>query len=117
MASVKVKFRPSSVVGHEGIVYYQIIHERKVRQLRTEYKVLASEWNENRSTVTTTLHSERKGYILSIREKIRLDIERLTKIVHRLDASGLLFIPPMMSSTSSAATNWNTLCSVSWKPS
>lgn len=79
MASVKVKFRPSTVVGHEGIVYYQIIHERKVRQLRTEYKILASEWNENRSTVTTTLHSERKGYILSIREKIRLDIERLTK--------------------------------------
>lgn len=74
MASVKVKFRPSTVVGHEGIIYYQIIHERKVRQLRTEYKILASEWNENRSTVTTTLHSERKGYILSIREKIRLDI-------------------------------------------
>ena len=41
MASVKVKFRPSTVLGHEGIVYYQIIHERKVRQLRTEYKVLA----------------------------------------------------------------------------
>lgn len=91
MASVKVKFRPSTVLGHEGIVYYQIIHERKVRQLRTEYKVLASEWNENRSTVTTTLHSERKGYILSIREKIRLDIERLTKIVHRLDAGGLIY--------------------------
>lgn len=53
MASVKVKFRPSTVLGHEGIVYYQIIHERKVRQLRTEYKVLASEWNENRSIVDT----------------------------------------------------------------
>ena len=34
MASIKVKFRPSTVADHEGTIYYQIIHERKVRQLR-----------------------------------------------------------------------------------
>ena len=30
MASIKVKFRPSTVADHEGTIYYQIIHERKV---------------------------------------------------------------------------------------
>lgn len=30
MASIKVKFRPSTVADHEGAIYYQIIHERKV---------------------------------------------------------------------------------------
>ena len=28
MATVKIKFRPSSVDGREGTVYYQVIHRR-----------------------------------------------------------------------------------------
>lgn len=91
MASIKVKFRPSTVADHEGTIYYQIIHERKVRQLLTDYKVFSSEWDENRSMVTTTQKSERKSFILSIRERIRWDIERLTKIDRKLDANGLIY--------------------------
>ena len=91
MASIKVKFRPSTVADHEGTIYYQIIHERKVRQLLTEYKVFPAEWDENRSMVTTTQKSERKSFILSIRERIRWDIERLTKIDRKLDSNGLTY--------------------------
>ena len=91
MASIKVKFRPSAVADHEGTIYYQIIHERKVRQLLTEYKVFPAEWDGNRSMVTTTQKSERKSFILSIRERIRWDIERLTKIGRKLDANGLIY--------------------------
>lgn len=91
MASIKVKFRPSTVADHEGTIYYQIIHERKVRQLLTDYNVFSSEWDENRSMVTTTQKSERKSLILSIRERIRWDIERLTKIDRKLEANGLTY--------------------------
>ena len=91
MASIKVKFRPSTVADHEGTIYYQIIHERKVRQLLTDYKVFPSEWDESRSMVTTTKKSERKSFILSIRERIRWDVERLTKIDRKLDANGLIY--------------------------
>ncbi len=91
MASIKVKFRPSTVADHEGAIYYQIIHERKVRQLLSDYKVFASEWDESRSMVTTTQKSERKSFILSIRERIRWDMERLTKIDRKLDANGLSY--------------------------
>lgn len=91
MASIKVKFRPSTVAEHEGTIYYQIIHERKVRQFMTEYKVFPSEWDEGRSMVTTTQNSGRKSFILSIRERIRWDLERLTKIDRRLDANGLIY--------------------------
>ena len=41
--------------------------------------------------VTTTQKSERKSFILSIRERIRWDVERLTKIDRKLDANGLLY--------------------------
>lgn len=91
MASIKVKFRPSTVADREGSIYYQIIHERKVRQLLTDYKVLSSEWDENRSMVTTNQKSERKSAILSIRERIRWDVERLIKIDRKLDANGLIY--------------------------
>lgn len=89
MVSIKIKFRPSAVADREGTIYYQVIHERKVRQLLTDYKVFPSEWDENRSMVTTNHRSERKSFILSIRERIRWDIERLNRIDKTLDSDGL----------------------------
>ena len=91
MASIKIKFRPSTVADHEGTIYYQIIHERKPRQLLTDYHVFSYEWDENRSMVTSTQKSERKSFILSIRERIRWDTERLTKIIRQLDNNGLSY--------------------------
>lgn len=91
MASIKVKYRPSTIADHEGAIYYQIILERKVRQLNTEYHVMPDEWDESRSMVTTKQTSERKSFILSIRERIRWDVERLTKIDKRLDSEGLSY--------------------------
>ncbi|MDE7420500.1 MAG: site-specific integrase [Muribaculaceae bacterium] len=89
MASIKVKFRPSSVSGQEGTIYYQIIHERKQRQYITDYHVYPSEWNEKRASVSTSTNSERKPIILSIKERIRWDTERLAKIIRLLNDSGL----------------------------
>lgn len=89
MATIKVKFRPSTVADREGTIYYQIIHERKVRQLLSEYRVFSYEWDESRSMVTTTQKSDRKSCILSIRERIRWDVERLTKISRKLETDGL----------------------------
>lgn len=91
MASIKVKFRPSTIADHEGTIYYQIIHERKVRQLLTDYHVSAHEWNEKRSMVTTSHKNERNAFILSLRERIRWDFERLTNIDRKLNAKGLSY--------------------------
>ena len=44
MASVKVKFRASSVADREGRLYYQIIHNRVTRQINSGHKLLPSEW-------------------------------------------------------------------------
>lgn len=89
MASVKVKYRPSSVEDHDGVIYYRIIHERKVRQLHTEYHVRSDEWNESSSMVISKPSGERKPLILSIRERIRWDVERLIEITKKLDNGGL----------------------------
>lgn len=90
MASVKVKLRPSTVNGREGTLYYQIIHNRVVRQINTEYKLFVSEWDCHSETVV--LHhlspeQERNNYLLSISSRIRWDKDRLNKIIHSLSQS------------------------------
>ncbi|MEY8685653.1 phage integrase SAM-like domain-containing protein [Bacteroides sp. AN502(2024)] len=91
MASVKVKFRPSTVNGKEGTLYYQVIHNRVVRQINTDYKLFASEWDSHSEAVI--LHhipneQERNNYLLSISSRIKWDKDRLNKIIHTLSQSG-----------------------------
>ena len=85
MASIKVKFKASSLPDYEGTIFYQILHDRKQRQLYTDYHVFPYEWNERRSMIITNHRSARKSFILSIRERIRWDVERLNKIIRKLD--------------------------------
>lgn len=80
MASIKVKFRPSTIPNHEGTIFYQIIHDRRTRLINTQYHVFKEEWDESRAIVIAKHTSTRMDFILSIRERIRWDIERLTKI-------------------------------------
>lgn len=91
MTSIKVKFNPSTASGHEGNICYQIIHDRKVRQLATDYRLFPEEWNEKRATVIFGSNSERKAFLLSLRENIRRDMKRFGKIRSRLDAEGLSY--------------------------
>lgn len=81
MTSIKVKFRPSSVNGKEGTIYYQIIQNRVVRQLKTDYRVYAEEWNEDRATVIVgNSNDERYAYLLLVGGRINSDLRRLRKI-------------------------------------
>lgn len=91
MTSIKVKFNPSTASGHEGNICYQIIHDRKVRQLATDYRLFPEEWNEKRSTVIFGSNNERKAFLLSLRENIRRDMKRFGKIRSRLDTEGLSY--------------------------
>lgn len=81
MASIKVKFRPSAVADHEGTIYYQIIHERSVRQWRTDYKVFKREWDSRKATLIITAETTRRNYLKSIRERIQWDTNRLRRVV------------------------------------
>ena len=51
MASIKLKFRTSSVQEKEGRLYYQVIHNRVARQIHTEYRIYSSEWDADHSNI------------------------------------------------------------------
>ncbi|MDE7160783.1 MAG: site-specific integrase [Muribaculaceae bacterium] len=91
MASIKVKFRISTVAEHEGSVFYQVIHERRVRQIPSDLKVFASEWDSAHSTVVVPGHGPRRDHLLSVRDRIRSDLERAGKIIFRLQQKGIPF--------------------------
>lgn len=84
MASIKVKFRPSTTANKEGTIYYQIIQNRVIRQLKTDYRLFMHEWNEDSNTIIITNNS-RQNYLQSIEERIDWDIKRLQSIINRLE--------------------------------
>lgn len=91
MATIKTKFRSSSVEGREAALYYQVIHNRVVRQISTGYKLFASEWDQRSEAVIPCRHPagmERDNYLLSVGERIRRDKIRLEKAIRTLSQSG-----------------------------
>ena len=84
MASIKVKFRPSTNENKEGTIYYQIIQNRVIRQLKTDYRLFMHEWNEDNNAVIAT-NSSQQHYLQSIEERIDWDIKRLQSIINQLE--------------------------------
>ena len=83
MTSIKIKFRPSTVDGKEGGIYFQIIHSRVVRQMNTEYKVFAEEWNAESESIV--IKESRSNFLLGIQERLSWDVARLEKVVRTLE--------------------------------
>ncbi len=81
MASIKVKFRPSTSDNKEGTIYYQIIQNRVIRQLKTDYRLFMYEWDEDNNAIITTNNS-RLNYLQSIKERIDWDVKRLQSVIN-----------------------------------
>ena len=90
MASIKVKYRPSTTNGKEGSIYYQVIHGRTVRQIGTDFRVLDTEWDKEASSVRIMPETDenRKRYLHSVAEHIGWDIRRLQAIIAQCDRLG-----------------------------
>lgn len=88
MASIKVKYRRSSVEDGDGVVYYQILHNRIARQIVTDYHIKSVEWDEKHSIVVVK-DKNREVVIMSIRDHIHRDYERLKRIIGRMNDSGV----------------------------
>jgi len=93
MASIKVKFRPSTASGKEGSIYYQVIHGRIVRQVKTDYRIFDTEWDKRTSLVKilSEIGENRKRYLREVVEHIDWDTKRLKAIVAQCDRQGGIY--------------------------
>lgn len=90
MISVKVKFRPSTVVGKEGVIYYQIIQNRIVRQLTTNYRIFSEEWDESNARLIIG-NTPRSNHLLSLKSCIDWDMKRIQMIINQLTERNIPF--------------------------
>lgn len=93
MATIKVKFRPSSIPSKEGVLYYQIIHNRVTRQIRTRFKLHPDEWNveDMAFDFSNSRNNNRQHYLISLKEKVSADLARLEDIVDTFEQSGVVY--------------------------
>lgn len=93
MASVKLKFRVSSLPEKEGTLYFQIIHERVVKQIKTPYRIFENEWDEEQNEIVklSQVSTQRLKTVKSIRDKVLWEKRRITKIINHLEDSGQSF--------------------------
>ena len=89
--SVRIKFRESTVDGKEGTLYYQVIHNRVVRQIGTDYHLRSEEWQEEEETIELCRgdNNARNAYLYELAERIRSDRLRFARIISELEDNGI----------------------------
>ena len=91
MATVKIKFRASSVAGKEGTLYYHIIHQRKLRWISTDYHVYPEEWNARKSSVIVSNSNNRQAHLQLIQSQIDWEMKQMQCIIHDKDMDGVSY--------------------------
>lgn len=81
MASIKIKFRPSSINTQEGTIYYQITHRRMVRQIHTDHRLSLSDWTViqrrlNRPVISQDALTPQQAEILLNMRRLHLIIQQ-----------------------------------------
>lgn len=89
MTSINVKLRPSTSEGKEGTIYYQIIHNRVIRQQKTDYHLFTHEWDEKRSTVI--VKGSRSNYLQTVKERIEWDLRRWQSIIRQHENKRIVY--------------------------
>ena len=89
MATVKVKFRASSVPGKEGTLYYHLIHQRSLRWISTDYHVFPEEWNDKKSVIIVSNRNNRQAHLQLIQSKIDWEMKQMLRIIRDKDAEGI----------------------------
>ena len=83
MATIKVKLRPSSVVGRAGTIYYQVTHRRATQQ---NIRLQPDEWDAIGEQVVVSVVDKS-----IIQNRIDSDTALLRRIVKDLDSSGVTY--------------------------
>ena len=84
MATIRLKFRASSVPETEGTLYYQVIHKRNVKCISTHYRIYADEWDEATATLVIPLKGERKAELLLMESAIAWEMRQRRETIAKL---------------------------------
>ena len=86
MATVKVKFRKSSVEGKAGTIYYQLCHRQSNRQINTRMRLLPHWWDAEKETFIA--EADNNGLSARYQQQIEKDLLCIRRILCEWDGEG-----------------------------
>ena len=88
--SFKFKFRPSVNPNKEGSLFIQMIYQRKVRRIKTDYLIFNNEWDDNTdSVILPSSVSPRYTHLNYLKTNIEWEMLRLKKAAAELEKSNM----------------------------
>ena len=87
--SIKLKFIPSKIKGKAGVICLQLIRNRKVKLLRTRFRLFPNEWDkQNETIIFDNSGFERQNYLQSIKLDLEVDLKQLADLIRLLETKG-----------------------------
>ena len=86
MTTIRLKFRPSTVEGRPGTIYYQVCRHQAVRRINTRIHIHPQQWDPDAGKVLTGHGGDAE--LRNLGHIIEQDMRRLRETVERMDASG-----------------------------
>lgn len=86
MATIKLKFRPSTVQGKAGTLCYQLCHRQENRQITTDMRIFPEWWNETKRELVAVPGNER--VLTAYRKRAEKEMRDIREIIRELDCSG-----------------------------
>jgi len=84
--SIKFKFVPSKIKSKAGIICLQLIHNRKIKLLRTRFRLFPTEWDNQKETVLFgNSDTERQCYLQSIKMGLDAESKQLAELIRILE--------------------------------
>lgn len=86
MATIKLKFRPSTVRGKAGTLCYQLCHRQENRQITTDMRVFPEWWDEKKCEPVIVPGNER--IVAAYRKQVVREMRTIREIIRELDCGG-----------------------------
>jgi site-specific recombinase XerD len=84
--SVKLKFIPSKIKDKAGAICLQLIHNRRIKLLRTRFRLFSTEWdNETETIFFDNAQTGRKIYLQSVKTRIEMELKQLEELIFLLE--------------------------------
>ena len=87
MITIKLKFRPSTIPHAEGTLYYQLIHNRQTKWIRTPHHLLQKEWDSQTASLLIPPSGERREYLLQMQSILAWELKQRTDYLSTIQAT------------------------------
>lgn len=93
MATIKLKYNPSAREGKEGVLFFQIIHQRQVKRIYPNVNICDEEWDAEHNSVIipSTADAKRIKYLVSVNESLKECLTRLIVLIAGFEAEGFRY--------------------------